>query len=41
MEVINVTPEKFLQIITRLGLVLGGLVLIWRLPEIIAVLLPR
>ncbi|MDH0773403.1 hypothetical protein N5C96_08340 [Delftia tsuruhatensis] len=38
MEVINVTPEKFLQIITRLGLVLSGLVLIWRLPEIIAVL---
>lgn len=36
MAVINVTPEKFLQIITRSGLVLGGLMLIWRLPEILA-----
>lgn len=38
MEVVNVTPEKFMQIITRVGLILGGLVLLWRLPDIIAAL---
>jgi hypothetical protein len=36
MAAITVTPEKFLQIVTRSGFVLGVLVLIWRLPEILA-----
>lgn len=35
MEVINVTPEKFTAMITRVGIVLVCLVLAYRLPDIV------
>ena len=39
MEVVNITPEKFMSILTRVGVIVAGLLFIWRFPDILAVVL--
>ena len=38
MEVVNITPEKFMSIVTRFGITVGSFIVLWRLPEIITAL---
>ena len=39
MEVVNVTPEKFMALLTRLGVIACGMIFVWRLPDILAAVL--